>query len=159
MFSREGWANRRPANTRLMAAPAVRATPVMPAATDHSSGRTIAPKCAGNGSLHAHGKEAVRHLDPTGRGREILPNMNTPSSTNCVALAREWLATLGCAQREGGQALDQRVGRTGRALATGSNRVLGAGQHETWKTRVYVSVATRPRFGPGRIPKYRISGL
>jgi len=29
----------------LMAAPAVRATPVKPAATDHSSGRTIVPKC------------------------------------------------------------------------------------------------------------------
>ena len=64
MFSREGWANRRPANTRLTAAPVVRATPVMPAATDHSSGRTIARKCAGNGSRHPHGKEAVRRLWP-----------------------------------------------------------------------------------------------
>ena len=156
MFIREGWANRRPANTRLMAAPVVRTTPVMPAATDHSSGRTIAKKCAGNGSLHRHGKAAVRHLDTTGRGREILPNMKTPSSTNCVALARD--ATLDYAQREGGQALDQRVGRTGRALATGSNRVLGAGQRETWKhgSTVFRGHSTSLR---ARQRKIRISGL
>src|SRR5258706_11797604 len=38
----EGLANRSPANTGARAAPVVRATPVMPAAEDRSSARTIA---------------------------------------------------------------------------------------------------------------------
>jgi hypothetical protein len=82
MFSREGWANRRPANTRLTAAPVVRATPVMPAATDHSSGRTIARKCAGNGSRHPHGKEAVRRLWPD------RPRTRDSSEHECLHPAR-----------------------------------------------------------------------
>src|ERR1700722_12168265 len=39
---REGLANRSPAKTGASAAPVVRATPVMPAAEDRSSGRTMA---------------------------------------------------------------------------------------------------------------------
>src|SRR5882724_11739318 len=42
MFIREGRANINPANKGAIAAPIVRATPVMPAAADRSSGRTTA---------------------------------------------------------------------------------------------------------------------
>jgi len=151
MFIREGWANRRPANTRLMAAPVVRTTPVMPAATDHSSGRTIAKKCAGNGSLHRHGKAAVRHLDTTGRGREILPNMNASIPHD----SRRACARMACGSRLCGERRRASPGPTGWQNRTSfgdreqpSSRSGAARDMEN--TGLRFSVATPSRFGLAR---------